>query len=397
MTRRERLLAAIAIAVGVVTPAAAQDVIADPVFISGPVEWSPRVDLREFGYDDNVFLEDDAAAHADITGTLTPSIGAQIVTPRWEVRTVAAADLVYFERYVDQRAFNQRYAGRAAFTVSLFQPFVAGEWQDARDRRSPEVDIRARRRAMTTTAGIGLFSLSRASLTLGVSTGSSEYEVGQVFGGADLARELNRTTEAATVGFTFALTPLTAISASGGVLRERYHLVEGKDQESQQVTVGLAFAPDAVIRGHASVGYSRLTVEDPAAIPFAGFTSDVDVVFAFVDTTRVTARYSRATAASINEPYYLQTSFGGEVQQTFLGPTDLVVRASRQKLDYPGIPSRNLPRHLDYVNSMAAGVIVRLSSTSSIDVTYELANREADDPDQQFERRRIITSVSLGF
>lgn len=397
MTWPARLLAMAALAAVSVTPAAAQEVISAPVFISGPIEWAPRVDLREFGYDDNVFLEDEEAALADLTGTLTPSLGAQIVTPRWELRTAASADLVYFERYVDQRAFNQRYAGRVAFTVSLFQPFVAGDWQDARDRRSPEVDLRARRQASTLTAGLGLFSLSRTSLTLAVSRGSSEYAAGQTVDGIDLARELNRTTETATIGFNFNLTPLTSLTASGSLLRDRYHLVQGKDQENQQVTIGLSFAPDAVIRGHASMGYSRLSVQDPAAIPFTGFTSDVDVAFAFVDTTRVIARYSRATAASINEPYYLQTSYGGEVQQAFLGPTDLVVRASRQKLDYPGIPSRNLPAHLDYVNSVAAGVIVRLSNRSSIDVTYELANRQADDPDQQFERRRIITSVSLGF
>jgi hypothetical protein len=396
MTPQLRLLAA-ALVVVAATPAGAQEVIAEPVFISGPVEWAPRVELTEFGYDDNVFLEGKDTALADITGTLRPSLGAQIATPRWELRTLASADLVYFERYVDQRAFNQSYAGRAALTVSLFQPFVAGDWQDVRDRRSPEVDLRARRRTQTTTAGLGLFALSRASLTLAVSNGSAEYAIGQTVDGADLARELNRTTETATVGFNFKLTPLTAIIASGSLLRDRYRLVQGKDQETQHVTVGVSFAPDAVIRGHASVGYSRLTVEDPAAIPFEGITTDVDVAFAFVDSTRVTVRYNRATAASISEPYYLQTSYGGEVQQAFFGPTDLVVRGSRQELDYPGIPSRNLAGHLDYVNSLAAGLIVRLSGNSSIDVIYELANRQAQDPNQRFERRRVITSVSLGF
>lgn len=377
-------------------PASAQDV-GDPVFYSGPIEWSPSVALTEFGYDDNVFLESADRALADITGTLTPSIAAQIVTPRLELGAGASVDLVYFERYTDQRALNQSYSGRAAFTVSLFRPFVSGQWQDARDRRSPEVDLRARRRLQATSAGLGLFSLSRASLTLSVARTTSEYAMGQTFDGADLARELNRDADTATVGFNINLTPLTAFTVSASVLRERYHLVQNKDQETQQLTVGVTFAPDAVIRGRASVGYSRLTVEDPAAIPFDGITTDADVVFAFLETTRLTVRVSRATTASISEPYYLQTSYGGEVQQAFFGPTDLVLRASRQILDYPGIPSRSLAGHLDRVDSMAAGVIFRLSGRSTVDVTYELASREAVDPNQQFDRRRIITSVSLGF
>lgn len=377
--------------------AAAQELVGEPVFVSGPVAWSPSVTLTEFGYDDNVFLENADTALRDITGTLTPAVAARISSPRLELGGAASVDLVYFERYVDQRAINQSYNGRAAVTVSLFQPFVAGEWERVRDRQSPEVDTRARRQGHTATVGLGLFTLSRASLTLGVSRGLVEYAVGQTFNGASLARELDRNSESATIGFNFNLTPLTSITATGLVMRDRYRRVSGKDQRSESVTVGVAFAPDAVIRGYASVGYSRLTVEDPGAIPFAGITTDVDVSYAVFDTTRVSARFSRATAASIHEPYYLQTLVGGSVQQAFLGPTDLVFRASRQILDYQGLPSRNIEAHLDYVNAMAAGVIVNLSGNSAIDITYELANRDAQDPNQQFERRRLITSVSLGF
>lgn len=378
-------------------PASAQEVSGDPVFVTGPVSWSPAVALSEFGFDSNVFLEGSDKALRDITGTLTPSVAALLSSPRIELRSSAAVDLVYFERYVDQRALNQRYSGRAALTVSLFQPFVAGAWDRVRDRQSPEVDVRARRQTHTTTVGLGLFSLSRASLTLALSRGVAEYASGQTFEGAELARELNRDTDSATVGFNFNLTPLTSLTATATLLRDRYLLVRGKDQENQLVSVGISFAPDAVIRGHAGVGYSQLTVEDPNAISYKGFTTDVDIGYSLFDVTRVTARFTRATAASIREPFYVQTLYGGEVQQAFFGPTDLVLRGSRQVLDYPGLPSRDIAGHLDYINSIAAGVLVRLSGSSSIDVTYELARRIAESPDQSFERRRLITSVSLGF
>lgn len=369
----------------------------DPVLLTGPVEWTPRLDLRDFGYDNNVFLEPGGRALEDITGTLIPSLLVRLSSTRLDLQSTLSTDLVYFERYVEQRAFNQRYDGRAAFTVSLFQPFVAAEWQSQRDRQSPEVDIRARRGTRTKQVGVGLFSLDRASFTMSMGRTRTEYTSGQVFDGVDLAEQLNRESDTLALSFNFTATPLIAVTATASVLREHYLLVDEKDQENQQVTVGLTFAPDAMLTGRASFGYSRQTVEDPGAIPFQGYTTDVNVSYAMFDATRMTVRYSRATAASIREPYYLQTLYGGELRQAFLGPVDLVARGSRQALDYPGLPSRNVAGHVEFINSYAGGVVVRLSGNSSIDITYEVARRDADDPAQRFDRRRIVTAVALGF
>lgn len=372
-------------------PASAQ------VLITGPVEWTPRLDLRDFGYDNNVFLEPGERTVEDITGTLTPSLSALLSNARLDLQSNVSADLIYFERYVEQRAFNQRYDGRAAFTVSLFQPFVAAEWQSTRDRQSPEVDIRARRATRMTQVGLGLFSLSRASFTMSAARSHTDYSSGQIFDGVDLSEQLNRESDTVALSLNFIATPLISVSATASLMRERYLLVDDKDQESQQVTVGLTFAPDALLTGRASFGYSRQTVEDPGAIPFQGYTTDVNVSYAMFDVTRMTVRYSRATAASVKEPYYLQTLYGGEVRQAFLGPVDLVARGSRQAMDYPGLPSRNVAGHVEFITSYAGGAVFRLSGNSTVDVTYEVARRDADDPAQRFDRRRIVTAVALGF
>ncbi len=367
------------------------------MFVTGLIEWSPTLSLRDFGHDSNIFLEPSGRALEDITGTLSPAVRAAIVSPRYELRSSAVFDFVYFQRYAEQRAFNQQYAARAAVTVSLFQPFVAGEWHRARDRQSPEVDLRARRINQVITAGLGLFALSRTSLSLSVSRGEVEFAEGQLFDGVDLATALNRSSETASAGLSFAVTPLTSLKASASVQRDSYSQIAGKDQRSERLSVGVEFAPTAVIRGHATFGYARLTVEDAAAIPFQGFTTDVDVSWSILDVTVVKAVYTRETTASIREPYYLQTLYGLEVRQAFLGPFELLARASRQELNYPGLPGRAVQGHRDHLRAYAAGFAVRLSDTSSLDTTYEVSDRQSTDVNLRFDRRRLITSVSLGF
>lgn len=404
MITRRRLVVGYASVVVAATllgaPADAQTVdgqaAAPSVFLTGPLEWTPTIKLVDFGYDNNLFLDPDDRAVEDISGTLSPAVAAFLTTSRYELRSAAAVDFVYFERYAEERTINQRYSGRAAVTVSLFQPFVAGEWDRVRDRQSPEVDLRARRLNRTLTAGVGLFSLSRTSLTLSMSRNELVYDAGQIFQSVDLATQLNRSTQLATLGVNVAVTPLTTFTASAVLQQDRYPAA-GKDQEIRRASVGVQFNPDALITGHAMVGYSQLTVEDAAAIPYRGLTTDIDVGYTLFEVTRLQLRYGRETAASIQEPYYLQSTYGLQVLQAFLGPVELLLRGTRQTLDYPGIPVRNLPGHLDVVRSYAFGVLVRLSSTSTLDTTYEVSDRRSSNPSLRFERRRLLTSVSLGF
>jgi hypothetical protein len=370
---------------------------AQSVFLTGPVEWSPSLTLTDFGYDNNLFLTPKGREVEDITGTLTPAVTGGVITGRLELTSSASVDLVYFERYVEQRALNQRYAGRAAVMLNVFQPFVSAGWERVRDRTSPEVEFRALRLARLTTVGLRVFALSRASLQLSRSHSATEFEQGQVFRDVDLSQQLNRTNETTTLGFTFAVTPLTFFTATASLQRDRYPLIEGKDQQSRRGTVGIQFSPDAVINGRVAIGYSQMTVEDPAAIPFVGLTTDVDVSYMLLSVTRFNVRYGRETTASIQEPYYLQSTVGLEVQQAFLGPVELLLRLNRQILDYPGLPDRNVPAHLDHVDVYGVGFQVRFSDKSTLNTTYELSHRQSTDETLRYNRRRLTTTVSLGF
>jgi hypothetical protein len=393
-------VAAVACALLLFVPvlAAAQDGAGPaPRFVTGPINWSPTIKLTEFGFDSNVFVEGKGREVEDIIGTLSPSVAATIDRPTLKFDSAASVDMVYFERYADQRAVNQRYAGRAEVKLTRFQPYGAGRWERVRDRQSPEVDLRARRIERETTLGVNMFSLHRTSLRVSVRQGATTYEEGQLFEGVDLALQLNRSSTSFSGGVQFAATPFTTLALDVSTQREHYALAPRKNQSGNRVMFAVNFTPDAVIRGSAAVGVSHLAVEDPAAIPYTGLTSNVDLSYTLLGVTRFGGRVSRETAASVQEPYYLQTTLGVDVQQAFVGPVDLVFRLTHQMLEYQGLPARNLPGHTDTLDTYAFGAIFRLSETTSIDTTFELGRRDSTTPELRYQRQRLITSVLLGF
>jgi hypothetical protein len=378
--------------------AAAQDGAGPaPRFVTGPINWSPAIKLSEFGFDSNVFVEGKGREVEDIIGTLSPSVAATIDRPTVKFDSAASVDMVYFERYADQRALNQRYAGRAEIKLTRFQPFGAARWERVRDRQSPEVDLRARRMERETTVGVNVFSVNRTSLRFSVRQGAMTYEEGQRIEGVDLSQQLNRSSRSFSGGVQFAATPFTSLTLDVSTQRESYSLAPLKNQSGNRVMFAVNFTPDAVIRGSAAVGVTHLDVEDPVAIPYTGLTTNVDLSYTLLGVTRFGGRVNRETAASVQEPYYLQTTFGFDVQQAFVGPVDLVLRLTHQLLEYQGLPARNVPGHTDTLNTYAFGAVFRLSDTASVDTTFELGGRDSTTPELRYDRRRLITSVLLGF
>ena len=368
-----------------------------PRFVTGPIDWTPAVKLSEFGFDSNVFVEREGREVEDIIGTLSPSVAATVDRPTLKFDSTASVDMVYFERYADQRAFNQRYAGRAEIKLTRFQPYGIGRWERVRDRQSPEVDLRARRIERDTTVGVNVFSVNRTSLRFSARQGAMTYEKGQLVDGVDLAQQLNRSSTSFSGGLQFAATPFTSLTLDVSTQRESYALAPQKDQSGNRVMFAVSFTPDAVIRGSAAVGVTHLDVEDPAAIPYTGLTSNVDLSYTLLGVTRFGGRVNRETAASVQEPYYLQTTLGFDVQQAFVGPVDLVLRVTHQLLEYQGLATRNIPGHTATLDTYAFGAVVRLSDTASIDTTFELGRRDSTSPELRYDRQRLITSVLLGF
>ena len=394
-TRRIVVASLVAFAIPLMARAQAPVPIEGTGFMLGSLKWTPAISLRDVGTDSNIF--DTHVDHQpDFTATLTPQVDALLDTPHVRVHSTSVVDVVYFDHYASERSVNRQVTTRIDAPLKSLVPFVSGGYTFTRERQNAELDIRARRRDLTGSLGTTVLLGTRGTVQIGGRVQEATYSDGQTLRGYELADQLNRRVEAATVGFKFAITPLTSFIADGETSRDRYTVSTFKNQKSNRASVGFEFAPDAVLRGRATVGYHDLKVIDTASLPFGGFTADVDLSYVLLGVTRFDARYGRDTTFSVEAPYYLQNMVGLNIQQTFIGPIDLVARGSLQKLEYPGIASRNVDARTDHTEMLGGGIIVRTSRTTRLSFNYEITRRRSPLESVQFERQRLFTSILVG-
>ncbi|MBM3778630.1 MAG: hypothetical protein FJW23_10410 [Acidimicrobiia bacterium] len=362
-------------------------------FLTGPVRWTPVLSLRDVGYDTNVF-DDPKVEEGDWTGTFGSQVSAVLDGARLYVTGDASLDAVYFHRFTSERAINRLANVRVALPLSRFDPFVMGNYARAQERQGYEVDLRARRGSWMGGGGVVMHLSDRGSIQVSASRERQDFDAGQTFQGLDLARQLNRTTETARLGFNYALTPLTMMAVNAAQVRTDYDR-PGRDTEDLRADVMITFDPVAIIQGSAAFGYHDLKGDPPEVIPYRGFHANVNLSYVFREVTRVAGRYARDTSASIDAPYFEQSGYELEVTQELLGPLALVVRGARELLDYPGIPSRDFPAREDRVESYAGGITVQFTDTTRFVLSYEHARRLSSVPQNTYDRRRVISSFTL--
>ena len=370
-------------------------------FVSGPLVWTPTFQLREAGVDSNVFntphdpKEDvTAAALGQVTSVLTLGI--------LQAGTQGGVEYMYFDRYQQERGLNRRIATHLEFPVSRFSPDVSVAWAHVKERSGNEIDTRTPRTDLSYEAGIQTRVTSRVAVTATASRQKSTYERGFTFHQIEIARQLNRESTLGNLTGRVTLTPLTVLAVNGSVGRDEFTLRPDAAADTMRVDAGFEFAPDAIINGRASVGYHSLQphrrVSNAVAADFAGVTSTVDLAYTLLGITRFAGRFSHDSAYSIdtNQPFYVSTAGSLDVLQTLVGPVDLNVRASREKLDYHATELDTA--HVDFADVFAGGLSIRVAPQTVVALLYDNSQRRSSHgEDFGYQRRRIYTTVTYGF
>jgi len=389
-----KVLAVVAMLGWLASPAAGQGQTQAPTgFLSGPFTWRPVIAVRDAGLDSNVF-DEPVNPKEDRMVTFAPQVDASMITPRFKLAGSTQVEAVYFERYANQRAINRRATVRMDFPVPRIVPFLSGTYERARDRQGPEINLRASREVLGGATGFTLSVTPRSSLQGSVGTSVLTFDTDQTFRERDLAQLLNRETQTATLGLRYQVTPLTTFGFDATVARD---LVQqsARNTEDLRATLSLAFAPDAVIRGRATLVYHKLSAQE-ADLPFEGFAADVDLSYTILGVTRVQVRYNRDTNFSLEAPFFLSETYGVDVQQRLVGPLDGVARGQWQTLDYPGILRVNLPARLDRNDLWSGGLALQVTRAARLIVVYEEARRRSTliTENIDFSRRRLLASLT---
>ena len=408
LTRSARCFLGVALIVGVAELAFASAAMAQAQtntnpsrFVLGSLGWTPTLTLRDAGVDSNVFNSPSTESpKEDVTGSLTPSVDSMLTLGVMQLATQGRADFVYFERYTNERAINGRIAGRMQFPTTRVHPVLTGSWERAKERTSNEIDIRAPRREMAYSVGLGAQITPGSSLTVTGGLSDLRYDEGTKFQGIDLATRLNRQTKTANATFRGTLTPFTkfVVALDGG--RDEFTAAASHDSDNLRGFAGLEFAADAIIRGRAGFGYHKMLPRgSDLSLNYSGWTSQADLSYTLLGRTRFTGRTSHDTSYSglENRPYFVSTIGGLEVTHNLVGPIDLELRGSREKLDYTATPT-GLPARREFADTLGGGLIIRMSMQTRIGFYYDdQQRRSSDGPQSEYSRRHMYTSVTYGF
>lgn len=369
-------------------------------FVSGPLTWSPTLQLRDTGVDSNVFNAT-TDPREDITSVASSQVNSTLKLGVLQAATQGGLEYLYFERYKRERGLNSDVSSRINLPLTRVSPEVAVSWAHTKERSNNEIDIRAPRTEWGYAMGLSAKVTSRLSLKATGGKQRFEYEKGFTFRGVDLAPQLTRETLVGTASGRVTLTPFTSLSLDAAVARDEFP--SRPDAATDNVRGGLTFefAPDAVIHGHASVGYHsmkpRRADASSEAAAFDGVTSSTELDYTLLGVTRFSGRFTRDATYSITlgHPYYVSTAGGLNILQNLVGPLDLNVRASREQLNYP--QTALAPARIDHADSVGGGLSVRVGDGAVIALLYENSRRRSTGGSQfDYNRRRLYTTITYG-
>jgi hypothetical protein len=367
-------------------------------FQTGQLSWTPVITLHDAGLDTNVY-DEPTNPKRDHMAVVTPQVDGVLELGAGSLRMAGSADFVYFRRYTDERSINGRGSVRLEIPLSRIRPFGGISYIDTRERQNSEIDLRARRTDREVTAGLGLSVTSRASVEVAGRRSDARFREGEVFRGIELARRFNRDTTGGTARIRYNVTPLTTFTIEADASRDHFVLSPDFDSDNFRANAGFQFAPDAVLKGRALIGYHKLDPRGTAAAGYEGLIASVELGYVLMGRTRFDVRVLRDTSYSLEaQPFFVQTTYGGEVLHNLFGPIDVIARASREALAYPDLPERLLTAHTVDVNRYGGGVAIRAAERVRMTLNYEFSERlGAALPDRHYERERFYTTVTYGF
>lgn len=364
----------------------------------GPVKLAPGLIIREIGWDSNVFDEAESESPKEdylISGQPDVSVFTRLRFVK--VSAYAGLEFNYFKTYTSEDSVGRAARGRVDVLLSRLRPFVAAGETKTRTRPNGEIDVRADRTDNEFSGGLA-FDLSAHSLVYGAGVHTS-YAFEDAFqDGVNVGQTMTRDGYVYSAGVRTDLTPLLALTVSGGYQEDRFEYVPLRNTESYYSSAALRFAPEGVINGAAQITYRNMKPVDPLVRPFQGLTGLVALSYSFLEVGRLYLGLGRNIEYSFDtaEAYYLENTVSLAYTHRIAGMVDVQVKGLRSVFDYDA--SETEPTHRDTLDTAGGSLGYNLKNRTRIALNYEFSRRQSPAfADRNYDRNRVFLSWLFAF
>ena len=390
----------LAVTLGLAAPAVARaqgvpDPGADARLHFGPLGVTPRVALRNIGFDTNIFNAS-GTPERDFTTTLATGADSWLRVGRSYFAGKTSVDWVYFQKNASQRSVNLSQEGRVDIDLLRLVPRAGGGFLNSRQRPNDEFDLRIQQRQVVMFGGVAVPIGVKAAVDLEYRQQDFDYAVGK-FGDALVATALNRESRTTTVAGHLELSPLTTLTVRADRRLDRFEFTPARNSDSYRVMPGLEFQPSAVVSGSAFVGFRKFRTLSPETPDFSGVVAAVKLKFVALDVFRIVGEVTRDVEYSLDleESFFVSTAAGVEVTQAVGLYWDVVGRVRRHGLAYR--PTVGHDGRVDRAWQTGVGFGRRLGEQMRVGLDVDYVQRDSVLPSRAFDGFRVGGSVSYGY
>ena len=403
-----KTLVAVSIAAGLTlrgAPAAAQEGGPDPSNVRvhiGPLMMNPTIAISNIGIDHNVFNDPpDKIPKQDFTVTVTPLSDFWLhLGPTWIIASMNES-INWYQKYATERTANNTY--KLGWTVpGAHVSFkVDGAYTSARERPGFEIDTRAARKQTDFSGSLDFHALSKTFIGVSASRSQPRFAEDAVFEETNLRTSLNRVDTSYAINLRHILTPLTTITFNGSRSFGKFEFSPDRDTTATSAAATLTFAPAALMRGTASLGYTDFKPADPTLPAYSGVIGNVDLTYVLLGSTRFAVSGGRGVQYSydVTQPYYVQSRLAGSVAQQIFGPFDVQVRGDVAYLSYRNRAGAvvAVPDRVDRVTTVGIGLGFHMGKDLRLAFNVDQNNRDTRKLEHQYEKFLLGTSLTYGF
>jgi hypothetical protein len=242
----------------------------------GALYLTPRLELRNAGYDSNVY-NSEAAPVSDANFAMAPSLEAALpVSNRLTLRARGLLTFNWYDQQGDEGSTDRELGVSALVRLGRVQVLGERGWGRARQRFSLDLDERLPHDVRRAGLRVSLQLARRLELSASLEDGRFDIE-----GPAEVEASLDHDSRTLGVGAAYDLTRRTALLLRAERIRDRFDRPLGaasRQAHSSRYMGGLRFGVKAVVTGQLLAGIREFRAEGgSAAPPYAGPALDVSL------------------------------------------------------------------------------------------------------------------------